>query len=245
MKTGLRFWLITLLACASVLTTFALGQWQLARAAQKLALQAAIARTTVLPPVDEPGLVNARETQALLHRTAHLRGTWLGEHTVYLDNRQMRGRAGLYVLTPLKLQGSSKVVVVQRGWVARNFLDREQVPALRTPQGVVELVGRLAPPPSGLYALGQAQNTRIRQNLDMVGFAAELGHPLLPLTLVQTGPASEGLLRDWPVVSGSVEKHHGYAFQWFALSALIASLYVWFQIVRPKLKLKLTSQRKS
>jgi surfeit locus 1 family protein len=32
-----------------------------------------------------------------------------------------------------------------------------------------------------------------------------------------------------------VGKHHGYAFQWFALSALIAGLYVWFQLLRPRL----------
>jgi surfeit locus 1 family protein len=44
--------------------------------------------------------------------------------------------------------------------------------------------------------------------------------------------ASEGLLRDWPQAGSGIEKHHGYAFQWFGLSALIALLYVWFQIVR-------------
>ena len=30
-----------------------------------------------------------------------------------------------------------------------------------------------------------------------------------------------------------VGKHHGYAFQWFALSALVIVLYVWFQHIRP------------
>jgi surfeit locus 1 family protein len=46
------------------------------------------------------------------------------------------------------------------------------------------------------------------------------------------GVASEGLLREWPLVGTGVATHYGYAFQWFALSALIAILYVWFQIVR-------------
>jgi surfeit locus 1 family protein len=48
----------------------------------------------------------------------------------------------------------------------------------------------------------------------------------------QTGARSEGLLREWPVLGSGVDKHYGYAFQWFALSGLIAILYVWFQIVR-------------
>jgi surfeit locus 1 family protein len=31
-----------------------------------------------------------------------------------------------------------------------------------------------------------------------------------------------------------VSKHQGYAFQWFALCALISGLYVWFQLIRPR-----------
>jgi len=33
-----------------------------------------------------------------------------------------------------------------------------------------------------------------------------------------------------------VSKHHGYAFQWFALCALVALLYLWFQILVPRRK---------
>jgi len=34
------------------------------------------------------------------------------------------------------------------------------------------------------------------------------------------------------VVGTGVDKHYGYAFQWFGLCGLMALLYVWFQIVR-------------
>ena len=64
----------------------------------------------------------------------------------------------------------------------------------------------------------------------------ETGLPLLELSVQQSGSENDGLLRDWPVVASGVEKHHGYAFQWFALCALIALLYVWFQIVQPRRK---------
>jgi surfeit locus 1 family protein len=43
----------------------------------------------------------------------------------------------------------------------------------------------------------------------------------------------DGLLRNWPPVASGVDKHHGYAFQWFGLCALILILYVWFQILSP------------
>jgi hypothetical protein len=44
---------------------------------------------------------------------------------------------------------------------------------------------------------------------------------------------ADGLLRNWPQVASGVHKHHGYAFQWFGLCALIVILYVWFQIISP------------
>ena len=49
--------------------------------------------------------------------------------------------------------------------------------------------------------------------------------------------ASEGLQRDWDAPDTGVDKHHGYAFQWFALCALLVGLYAWFQWV-PLLKRK-------
>jgi surfeit locus 1 family protein len=33
-----------------------------------------------------------------------------------------------------------------------------------------------------------------------------------------------------------LQKNYGYAFQWFALCALILGLYVWFQLIQPRRK---------
>jgi surfeit locus 1 family protein len=71
----------------------------------------------------------------------------------------------------------------------------------------------------------------------VVAFAAEISLPLLPVSLLQTGATDEGLLRDWAAPNLGVEKHYGYAFQWFALCALVVALYVWFQLIHP-LRLK-------
>ncbi len=106
------------------------------------------------------------------------------------------------------------------------------MPAIETPAGVVEIEGRIAPAPGKLYELGSPEMGRIRQNLDLGRFAAETGLPLLAVSVQQMGAGGDGLSRDWPLADTGVEKHYGYAFQWFALSALISILYVWFQIVR-------------
>jgi len=229
--------LILLAALAGVLVTASLGQWQLGRAAQKQALVDAQSAKAALPPLDGSALGQAGDSaenrEGLLHRAVRLRGHWLSKGTVYLDNRQMQGRAGFYVVTPLILENSNTVILVQRGWVPRSFTDRAALPAISTPEGVVELEGHLSSWPSRMYALGGDEAGPIRQNLDFEVYRRQTTPSLLEVSVVQSGPASEGLLRDWPVVASGIEKHLGYAFQWFGLSALIVLLYVWFQIVRP------------
>jgi surfeit locus 1 family protein len=209
-----------------------LGRWQLHRAEQKEAIQSRLERQAKLPTLTGQAVITSNDPGALLQRSVSVRGRWLADRTIFLDNRPMGGRQGLYVVTPLALEGDQAVVLVQRGWVPRNFMDRSLVPVIGTPGGTVSIEGRIAPPPGKLYEFTVAESGHIRQNLDIKNFSAEIGVPLQSWTIQQLGTASDGLSRQWPVVSAGIEKHYGYAFQWFALSALIAILYVWFQIVR-------------
>lgn len=241
---GLHKIVILFAATAGVVITASLGVWQLGRAAQKQALIDARAEQAAMEPLDGAGLGqptdSAANRQGLLYRAVHLRGRWLAQHTIYLENRQMQGRPGFHVLTPLELEAlpgrTPVVVVVQRGWAPRTFNDRTALPVIETPSGMVQIEGHLAPWPSRLYDFGAVEDGPIRQNLDFEVYRQQTALPLLELSVQQSGRGSEGLLRDWPVVASGIEKHHGYAFQWFGLSALIALLYVWFQIVQPHRK---------
>lgn len=229
----LRGWLVLLATLVGAALTARLGVWQLDRAQQKVALQAAVDAQEARPPLSNAALDGAGS----LHRRVQLRGTWVAERSVWLDNRPMDGRAGFYVVTPLRLAGRADAVLVQRGWVPRDPADRARLPPLVTPPGEVEVTGRLAASPSRLYELGAGSGGPIRQNLDPAAFAAESGLALLPLTVVQTSGADEGgLLRHWPAPDLGLQKHYGYAFQWFALCALILILYVWFQHLRPRFR---------
>jgi surfeit locus 1 family protein len=233
-------WFVLSMALLGVGVTCALGLWQLGRADEKLTLQTARDQQSGLEALDGRSLVSGDGGQdsrrALIHRRMVLTGHWLPEFTVFLDNRQMNAKPGFYVITPLRLEGTDTVVIVQRGWVQRSFTDRTDLPQISSPPGLVQVAGHLAPWPSRLYDFGGDQTGPIRQNLDLLAFRSETGQDLLEISLLQSGPASEGLLREWPVVTSGVAKHHGYAFQWFGLSALIALLYVWFQIVQPRYK---------
>lgn len=259
-------WLFALVALALVATGIALGNWQLSRAAQKEALQAQIEAQGKLPALDQAEFLALDKPLESVHRPVHLRGLWLASQTVYLDNRQMNGIPGFYVLTPLALLGSSETVMVQRGWVQRNFEDRTKLAPIETPRGLVEVDAVIATPPSHLLELGKdapaakpaqeasapapaagadgkpvaatpaiaAGSSPIRQNLDLEAFRQQTGLPLrTELSVQEIGSASQGLQRDWPAPALGIDRHYGYAFQWFGLAALVAFLYVWFQLIVP------------
>jgi surfeit locus 1 family protein len=233
---------VLIAAVLGVSATSALGIWQLNRAAQKLALQAAMESREARPELPGTELANSEAAAFPQHyQRARLKGQWMAASTVFLDNRQMNDKPGFFVVTPLKLSGTDEAVVVQRGWSPRNFVDRAALPAVLTPSGEVEVTGLIAPPPSRLFEFAGAAPGPIRQNLDLVAYAAEVGAALKPLSILQSDdPASntakDGLLRQWPRPAMGLQKHYGYAFQWFLLSALLAGLYVWFQLIRPRLR---------
>jgi surfeit locus 1 family protein len=264
---GWQQWLILLVTVACVAIMASLGAWQLRRAAFKEQLAAQILQRNTLPALENKALntsnfiaANATgqgDENTWLQRRATVQGRWLHEHTVFLDNRPMlvagSQRVGFYVATPLAIEGSNRVIWVQRGWVQRDFQDRTRLPTLPETTATVSVQGRLLasvskayemqsgsdaahkasmPLPSG-SATANARPSRIWQNLPVVSFGSK---ELLPMALLQTAPEAEkdGLLRDWPAADTGVAKHHGYAFQWFALSALLVVLYVWFQLIAPR-----------
>lgn len=257
MTPRVRQALVLVAAVATIWATTSLGLWQLRRADDKLARQAALAERASLPALGNAELAcTGVASPGQANRKAVLIGHWLPEHTWLLDNRAMGGRAGFYVVTALQLEGAgpcaSQVLMVQRGWVPRNAQNRMQVPPFITPRGTVRLQGRLVPEVSRAYSLGADLASppsgvfRIVQNIDMAGLSAQMGRAVRPVAVLQltpetgqaghalSNPAEFSLLRDWPAPASDVGKHHAYAAQWFAMAALTTGLYVWFQFVSPR-----------
>jgi surfeit locus 1 family protein len=228
----LKLVLITVATVLAVGATASMGFWQLSRAAEKQARQAAMEAQHAKAPLSASDVTMAQQPLSLLHQRARLRGRWQSASVIFLENRPMDGRVGFLVLMPFVLEGSQTALVVQRGWVPRGMDDRTRLPIIATSEGIVEIEGRMALPPSDLFALGGPTTGLIRQNLDLPQWRVEAALPLLPITLQQTGTNSEGLVREWPAVNLGVEKNFGYAFQWFGMSLLFVVLFVWFQVIR-------------
>jgi surfeit locus 1 family protein len=233
--------------------TASLGVWQLSRGAQKIARSDAMRERMAMPPLAALPALGEPNTAALHHRLVTVQGQWLHAHTVFLDNRQIvvqgKARVGFDVVTPLKLADGT-AVVVQRGWVPRDFVDRSRLPPIPAPDGTVTVSGRYASTPPRLYEFKAHEDTlaKVRQNLDIDIYAREIGFALRPGSLVQVDgapaakPPASGtsavpdLQRVWTLPDSGVARHHGYAFQWFALSALIGGLWLWFQVIQPRRK---------
>jgi surfeit locus 1 family protein len=245
---------VWLAALTSMALTAGLGVWQLTRAETKREMAQTFEARQALPAWGNGDWPCSGAAEALpAHRPARLRGRWLHDKTVLLDNRPMGGLSGFIVVTPLQLSApadacSARMVLVQRGWLPRDPQDRLRVPALPPVNVEVEVSGEVLLALSATYALGQeplpseagslqggAQATpMIRQNADAAFWQAWLKAPLLPGVLQQTQAARPAdaamLLRHWATPGFGRDRHLAYAAQWFALSGVIAGLTLWFQL---------------
>ena len=167
--------------------------------------------------------------QSLVLQRVAANGRFVAEHTVFLDNKLRRGRAGYEVVTPLRLDGTH--VLVNRGWVATGR-SRDSLPEVPVPGGVVRVEGLALAHLPRVLAAGAPSGGKVRQNLEVEAFAGETGLRLLPIVIEQHSPAEDGLVREWPRPDAGIDKHESYAFQWYSLAALALILLVVLSVRR-------------
>ena len=223
MPIRFRFsWVPFIAAALLVAIGIALGNWQTRRAHEKEAIEAALQAQAAAPVIELSAASADADAAALAFRTVRVKGTFVREWPLYLDNRPQERRAGLHMLMPFRIAASGKAVLVARGWIARDPVDRARLPATPTPQGEIEIEGSVRSHPARVYQFGATAPLKpgaIVQNVSIDEFAAASGLQLLPFIIEQGGKADDGLVRDWPRPSHGADKHRGYAFQWYGLAA--------------------------
>ncbi len=228
MRFTFRFRLIPFVAAAiAVAIGLSLGQWQTRRAAEKIAIEQKIHERQAAASLQLSD--SALNPDDIEFRRLSVKGEFLQDWPVYLDNRPHNGVAGFYLLMPFKVAGSQLHILVARGWIPRNVADRTKMPSIVTPNGQLQIEGVARRDIGHVMQLGEVDAPRphaIVQNLDVAGFAAASGLQMSPIVLEQLTDTGDGLVRDWPVPSSGVDKHRGYAFQWYGLAAMAFIFFV-------------------
>lgn len=217
-------WLPAVAALIVLAIAISAGIWQTNRAQFKRDLQARYDAQEQAAPVALPD--SLIEAEAWRYRRVSARGQFDPAHEILLDNRVQHGKPGYQVVTPLRMDNTARYVLVDRGWVAAGA-DRTLLPEIRTPLGTVLIEGIAVPPSSKYLELStQTVEGKVWQNLDMQRMAGRLPYPVQPVVITQLNDNGDGLLRRWARPDTGVEKHVGYAFQWFALAVATIVIYV-------------------
>lgn len=209
------FW-ITLVALGVYL-----GLWQWERAVDKrIAIAAHESAAALVDPVvpPEPGA----------HVT--LRGEYLSDQTLYLDNRILAGRLGVAVLTPLR-DHHGQLWLIQRGFLETG--PSRAAPFAATPEGEVEVTGEWQNSQTGGPLYGDnVEGVRLQQ-LSLTPWEPLLG------SFSYSGwlHANEGdgvLMPWWEANVMPPSRHIGYAFQWWglALTAFLVMLIGGYKLRR-------------
>jgi cytochrome oxidase assembly protein ShyY1 len=258
-----------LLLVAVAAACVALGLWQLDRAAERRKIAQNIEQGRSASTLN----LNARvlEPQSIKNWTpAQAEGNWRDDLSVLLDNRNLEGRPGLWLATPLAL-ADGRAVLVLRGWFARP-LGAQPAPIIATSSEIQIIQGEIVQrvpklfelwssnkasrltfaksptdsrsvtpstashgaaisvdTPQATTSLDSRTTTSSKletgtlprvQNLSLAELSEQSGLNLLPVVLMQTSRANDGLIRVWPEPSVDADKNLGYATQWFGFAAI-------------------------
>lgn len=129
-------------------------------------------------------------------------------------------------------------LLVLRGWVPRDPRERTRLPELPEGTDMVRIEGIAQASLPGAMALsaaaGEGEGGRIWQRVNLPAYAAWSGLVMQPVIVRQTGGDEDALVREWAAPGAGVDKHLGYAVQWFAMAAATLALWGWFGL-RPAL----------
>lgn len=230
--------LVILLAMAAMA---ALGLWQLDRLEQRRAFNQQRRVALAAPPIQlsdaplPPGDLRDRQAVAT--------GEFDYSRQVAIRNQSYAGQPGYHLVTPLRIAGAEKAVLVNRGWIPhgeanpatwRVFDEQQNGPQF----GVLQPTRRR---PDGAISAVPADTQIGWYRLDVEAIDQTLPYNLLPVVLQLTPAGSEGAgfghpragadstslpHRIEPDLSFSEGNHLSYALQWFGFAIIAAAVYV-------------------
>ena len=232
------------LAGIALVVLFAnLGLWQLERAEEKRAVEAAFSDG------GEGAVVNdlARENggrigdgEVALYQPLSAYGRYLADRQFLIDNMILDGRVGYFVVTPFETSRDEPLLLVNRGWLPKTSPEAIRS-AIRLDAGAGKAItGKAGKLPRVGIRAGDAFTDapdwpRIANWPTLDELAAALGRDVLPFVLLADPDPGSHLVRSWEPRQAGPMRHIGYAVQWFALAAaVIVTAFVVYRKKREK-----------
>lgn len=214
------------LATLVLLAAFvSLGRWQWHRGEAKQAVWAEFARETAPQAL---GSSNPDEMPRFAHVT--LRGHYLPDRQILLDNRSHQGRPGYEVLTPLVTE-AGRTLLVNRGWVPFTGY-RDRLPDVAfDPPAQVTLAGRLEELPVAGLASGRAPPQagggwpRLTSFPTHDELSTLLERRIAQRILLLDPREPGGYVREWQPPGLDPSRHFSYAIQWWGFAVVLLVLY--------------------
>lgn len=227
---ALRSWIllgILVLILAGVMVR--LGFWQIDRLHQRREFNARVSANQALPEAALDSALLSQDLVSMEYRRISLAGVYLLDQQVLLRNQVLDGQIGVHLLTPLRIDGSNQVVLVDRGWVP---LEDASLQAVRTfdQPGMVSLHGIIRLGQSKVHARtspASADSPASTSGVDLPALAGLTGQDLVPV-YVQKAPEGSAstlpaaVLTEPELTEGS---HASYAIQWFSFALILVVGY--------------------
>jgi cytochrome oxidase assembly protein ShyY1 len=194
-----------------------LGNWQLDRYHQKVAINDRIDAAAAADPVPVTDVLDAGRAPAKAQRYTRViaTGRYDTGNEVLARGRTLDGRVGFEVLTPLVLPGG-EALLVNRGWVPSGA-DATATPAVApAPTGSVTVTGAVRLPERPIGRVERFGDRLQVRRISPAQIATALPYPLLGgyVTTEQDGLTPVAVEYEGTLQNG------GYALQWWAFAAL-------------------------
>lgn len=228
----------TLLVTFFVVLMTTLGFWQLNRAEQKTQLLSLLSDNNVTT-------IERKSQIRDLPRYSHvvLTGRFLPETQLLLDNQFNEKSIGYHVFSPFKLQQLNLIIMVNRGWVAKENFDASEITLDESLTTIIH--GRLNEPPQVGIQLGEislddneAQQIITYYDQDKVNhylyehlcqrLDCVISDKVLLLSADQKGQVDQGFVRNWKPVIMPPSKHMAYAVQWFSMTVVLIVIFIYW-----------------
>lgn len=200
-----------------------LGFWQLERANEKRTIENAITIAQSEPAkftkVDK--LTNKEHYEVLLQ------GYYDNDKQFIYDNQIIDGNAGYYVITPFVLDKNT-AILVNRGFVPW-YGNREKLVDITINTNKTIIKAKIVKPKERITLKKQNNNAvfpMLIQSLNIEKLSNISGYQLVPLLAQLDVKANNGFYRKWQPFYGSVNKHLGYAMQWFLMAFVLGIIAI-------------------